>query len=418
MSGVLAIIPARGGSKGIPHKNVRLFLGKPLLAHTIEHARQAPSVTRVVVSTDDAEIAAVALQYKAEAVTRPAEISGDTAGSEAALLHVLDHLKADEGYEPDLIVFLQATSPLRQPGDVQAAIEMLRREQADSLFSGSPIHGFLWRVHEGRLTSVSMDYRRRPRRQDVGEDFIENGSIYIFKPWVLRQHNNRLGGKIVLFPEDPLNMFQIDELSDLELMERLASLAHFQPGRTDLQAIRLLVLDFDGVMTDNRVLVGQDGTEAVWCHRGDGWGIARLKERGVQIIVISTETNTVVAARCRKLGLDVVQACDDKLGTLRHVIEEHELSPHQVAYVGNDVNDLECLRWVGCPIAVADAMPEVREVARLVTTQSGGSGAVREVADWLIAAHDMATMTSRAKSPFDQTVAPETRAHDKSYGGA
>src|SRR3954467_12096692 len=113
MSGVLAIIPARGGSKGIPRKNVRPFLGKPLLAHTIEHARLAPSVTRVVVSTDDAEIAAIAGRHGAEVVTRPADISGDVAGSEAALRHVLDHLEAAERYEPDLVVFLQATSPLR-----------------------------------------------------------------------------------------------------------------------------------------------------------------------------------------------------------------------------------------------------------------------------------------------------------------
>jgi YrbI family 3-deoxy-D-manno-octulosonate 8-phosphate phosphatase len=156
-----------------------------------------------------------------------------------------------------------------------------------------------------------------------------------------------------------------------------------------LEAIRLLVLDFDGVLTDNRVLVSQDGAEAVWCHRGDGWGIARLKERGtVAIIVISTEANRVVEARCRKLGIEFIQGCDDKLTALRVVAERMKLSPNQVAYVGNDVNDLECLRWVGTPIVVADAMPEVHEAARLVTSRPGGYGAVREVADWLVAAHD------------------------------
>jgi YrbI family 3-deoxy-D-manno-octulosonate 8-phosphate phosphatase len=156
----------------------------------------------------------------------------------------------------------------------------------------------------------------------------------------------------------------------------------------DLEAIRLLVLDFDGVLTDNRVLVSQDGAEAVWCHRGDGWGIARLKERGMRIVVISTEANPVVGARCRKLGLDFVQACDDKLSALRELAGSLGLGPEQIAYVGNDVNDLDCLRWVGTPIVVADAMPEVHEVARLVTSRPGGYGAVREVADWLIVAHD------------------------------
>jgi YrbI family 3-deoxy-D-manno-octulosonate 8-phosphate phosphatase len=388
MSGVLAIIPARGGSKGIPRKNLQPFLGKPLLAHTIEHARQAPSVARVVVSTDDAEIAAVAQQHGALVVTRPADISGDTATSESALLHVLDHLRAAEGYEPDLVVFLQATSPVRRPNDVQAAIEMLEHEHADSVFSACPAHGFVWRSHRDQLTAMTYDYRQRPRRQEIGEDLIENGSIYVFKPWVLRQQNNRLGGKVAVYRMHPLDSFQVDEPGDIELLERLASRDRPQPGPLDLGAIRLLVLDFDGVMTDNRVLVAQDGAEAVWCNRGDGWGIGRLKERGMPIIVISTEANRVVEARCRKLGLDFVQGCDDKLSALKRIVEQRRLSPLQVAYVGNDLNDLECMCWVGLPIAVADAMPEVLAVARLVTVKRGGHGAVREVSDWLSVALD------------------------------
>jgi len=111
MKAILALIPARGGSKGIPHKNIRLLNGKPLIAYTIEQAQQTPAITRVVVSTDDAEIAGVAQKYGAEVVWRPAGLSGDTATSESALLHALDHLRDTEGYEPDLVVFLQATSP-------------------------------------------------------------------------------------------------------------------------------------------------------------------------------------------------------------------------------------------------------------------------------------------------------------------
>ncbi len=312
MSRVLVVIPARGGSKGILRKNVRAFLGKPLLAHSIEHARAAPSVSRVIVSTDDAEIADVSRSWGAEVVWRPQEISGDAASSESAIVHVLDSLKLTENYEPDLVVFLQATSPLRGAGQVQSAIELLERERADSLFSGVPVHGFLWRKVEDSVSSVSMDYRRRPRRQDIGEDFIENGSIYVFKPWVLREHNNRLGGKIVVFPQDALSIFQVDEPGDLELLERLAPLRRPKPDCARLAAVKLLVLDFDGVMTDDRVLVSQDGNEAVWCHRGDGWGIGQLKKRGVKIIVISTEVNRVVEARCRKLGIEFIQGCDDK----------------------------------------------------------------------------------------------------------
>ena len=153
-----------------------------------------------------------------------------------------------------------------------------------------------------------------------------------------------------------------------------------------MKDISLVVFDFDGVMTDNRVRVHQSGDEAVWCHRGDGLGIARLREAAFDIIVLSTETNPVVAARCRKLNIQAIQSCDDKLTALQQFAAGRNLSAGQIAYVGNDINDLACMQWVGWPIAVADALPDVRAVAKWVTRLPGGGGAVREVADRLVAA--------------------------------
>ena len=134
-------------------------------------------------------------------------------------------------------------------------------------------------------------------------------------------------------------------------------------------------------MTDNRAWIDQEGQEAVVVHRGDGWGIARLREAGLEIVVLSTETNPVVAARCRKLKLCHLQGCNDKLTALQSLAGERQLHASQIAYVGNDVNDLTCMQWVGWPIAVADAVPEIKTIARFVTKQPGGAGAVREVAD-------------------------------------
>ena len=155
-----------------------------------------------------------------------------------------------------------------------------------------------------------------------------------------------------------------------------------EPERA-LAAVALLILDFDGVLTDNRVLVDETGTEAVWCHRGDGWGIGSVKRAGVEVIVVSTEKNPVVSARCRKLKIDCIQGCDDKLTAVKALAHDRSLDASQVAYVGNDVNDLECLGWVGVPIAVADAERPVLAVAKLTTSRAGGFGAVREVCDWL-----------------------------------
>ncbi len=163
-----------------------------------------------------------------------------------------------------------------------------------------------------------------------------------------------------------------------------------------LREVELLVLDFDGVLTDNRVLVHEDGTESVWCHRGDGWGIARLKDAGLPVVVLSTETNGVVTARCRKLGVDCLQGQDDKGAALHRLLQARGVDAARVAFVGNDVNDLECLRAVGVPIAVADATGPARDAAVLVTTLPGGFGAVREVADWILAA----LAASKPQSPL------------------
>jgi YrbI family 3-deoxy-D-manno-octulosonate 8-phosphate phosphatase len=385
----VAIIPARGGSRGIPRKNVVPVAGRPLLAYTIEHARATAAIDRVIVSTDDAEIGEVAEQYGAEVIRRPAAISGDRAPSEAALLHALDELDAREGYRPDLVVMLQATSPLRRPDDVQRAIETLIEEDADSLFSACTVHGFLWHREAGDLSSIGYDYRDRRMRQDGPEDLLENGSIYVTRRELLCATRNRLGGRIAVHHMEPLDSFQVDEPSDLVLMERLLSNgASTDSGVVPAEGldVDLLVLDFDGVMTDDRVLVDQHGTESVWCHRGDGWGLARLRDAGVPIVVMSTEVNPVVGARCEKLRIDVMQSCDDKLRQLRQLAGARGIAASRIAFVGNDVNDLPGLRWVGVPIAVADAAPDVRAACRYVTRRPGGHGAVREVADWILAA--------------------------------
>lgn len=221
---IVAIIPARGGSKGIERKNIRVIAGLPLIAHSILSAKEVKLIDRVIISTDDSEIAKVARDYSAEVIFRPEELCGDIIMPDFALLHVLDYLKQNENYEPDLVVFLQPTSPLRKPHAIEDAIQTLQRKDADSLFSGCAVHGFVWRTNkDGDVSSFSYDYANRPRRQDAPKDFIENGSIYVFKPWVLRKNNNRLGGKIAMYEMSAVESFQIDEPNDLLLIEHLMS---------------------------------------------------------------------------------------------------------------------------------------------------------------------------------------------------
>ena len=148
--------------------------------------------------------------------------------------------------------------------------------------------------------------------------------------------------------------------------------------------IQMIVFDFDGVFTDNRVLVLQDGTEGVLCNRADGFGLEAVKKQGVRLLVLSKEKNPVVGARCKKLDLPCIQGCDNKEETLRHEAEELGISLKNIAYMGNDINDLECLKIVGLPACVADAYPSVKAVSLYVTEAKGGHGAVREFCDLIV----------------------------------
>jgi 3-deoxy-D-manno-octulosonate 8-phosphate phosphatase (KDO 8-P phosphatase) len=145
--------------------------------------------------------------------------------------------------------------------------------------------------------------------------------------------------------------------------------------------IRLIAFDFDGVFTDNMVFTFEDGREAVRCCRSDGLGLQTLKFHGIDMVVISTEENTVVTARCKKLNISCIQGCKDKLSVLQEVIRKKGISPDETAYVGNDVNDLPCLKYVGLPIIVHDAHPDLARFCRYRTNTAGGNGAVREICD-------------------------------------
>jgi len=215
----VAIIPARGGSRGIPRKNVIDVAGKPLIVWSIDAARAASAVDDVYVSTDDAEIAAVSRQCGAVVIERPAELAGDSSPSESALLHCLDRIE-ERGTAVSLVVFLQATSPVREGHDIDAAVELLRETGADSLFSCTKIEDyFMWEEAADGPRSVNYDFRSRKPRQDIAPRFLENGSIYVFTPGILREGHNRLGGKIAMYEMPFWKSWQIDDPDDIGLCE-------------------------------------------------------------------------------------------------------------------------------------------------------------------------------------------------------
>lgn len=207
---MVTIIPARGGSKGLPGKNLRTFCGKPLLAWSI---LQAPKP--VYVSSDNVEILLVAEAYGAIPIKRPDELATDEASSESALAHVLACID-----EPQEIIFLPPTAPLRYSHDIIRALQIFRKSGADSLFSSCELQDFCgWTEQDGQLRGLTFDPMNRGRRQDRKPIYLENGSIYIFKPKLLQDTGNRLGGKIVRYPMQFWQSFEIDDQETFDLCE-------------------------------------------------------------------------------------------------------------------------------------------------------------------------------------------------------
>lgn len=397
---VLAIIPARGGSKGIPGKNILEFAGYPLIAYSIAAGLQAEKVTRVIVSTDDLEIAEVARSFGAEVpFMRPAKLAQDDTLDLPVFQHALTWLDENEDYHPDLVVQLRPTSPVRPVGLVDQAVGLLLdNPNADSVRGVVPAGQNpykMWRINKDGgmqplLTLEGVEEPYNSPRQQLPPVYWQTGHIDVIRPEVILEGGSMSGEVILPVYIDPAFTVDIDNKLDwarYEWLVRERDLNMIHPGgrpRPWPEDVKLVVFDFDGVMTDDRVWVDKDGVERVAANRGDGMGIELLLEAGFKSVIISTESNPVVATRAKKLGLPYFQGIGDKASTLRAYLESEHILGEETIYVGNDVNDLPCFPIVACAVAVADAHPAVMQEADQVLTRCGGRGAVREICDILI----------------------------------
>jgi YrbI family 3-deoxy-D-manno-octulosonate 8-phosphate phosphatase len=385
---VLAVIPARGGSKGLPNKNVRTLGGLPLVARTIRAAKEAPSVSVVAVSSDNNHILEIAARYGAMPVLRPAELATDTASSELAILHALSFAEEAAGARFDYVVFLQCTSPFTTGKEVEGLIQALRdNPDCECALLVSPNHGFLWRRSaSGAGVGINHNHlEQRKRRQDLEPEFRENGAGYAMRATTFNSVKSRFCGPVALV-ETQLPFIEIDDLHDFVLAEAILAHDKSQSVAPALQNIRALVTDFDGVHTDDYVYVGQDGQEQVRCSRKDGLGIDLLTRSGVSVLILSREQNAVVSARAKKLKCAVIQGVGDKLEVLNKWANEHMLTWDQIAYLGNDLNDLECMTQCAVSFAPSDAALAAKAAASVVLDTAGGQGVVREVCDIILSA--------------------------------
>ncbi|MCK4996957.1 acylneuraminate cytidylyltransferase [Candidatus Pacearchaeota archaeon] len=378
---IVAVIPARGGSKGIPRKNIKMIMGKPLIAWTIEQAKGSKYIDEVYVSTDDSEIKSISERFGAEIINRPENISGDTASTESALLHVSEALNEDY----DIMALFQCTSPMRYSSQIDEAIEKMVGTKSDSLLTGYENDSFYWN-NDGN--SMNYDFLKRPRRQDKEWEFVENGSFYLTEKEILLTVKNRLGGKVSQYLMPKWMSFEIDEPFDFELIEILMK-KKFLINQDDIdkkiKEIKMILFDVDGVFTNGLVTMSTSGDESLTFSRIDGKGIELLRERGYAIGVISSEDSTVVRKRMEKLKISEIHlGIKNKLEIYNQLKAKYNLDDSELCFCGDDVQDIQVMEKCGLKCCPLNAQLEVKNICDIKSDKIGGSGFVRDVADLIL----------------------------------
>lgn len=375
MADFVALVPLRGGSKSVPDKNIRLIAGKPLCAWVLEAACNSGMFTRVVVSTDSPHIAAVVRQLglPVEILDRPAEFATDSASTESVMLHAASVL------DFDVLVTIQATSPLVMPDDFRQASRLFVEGNYDSMLTAVRVKRFFWRED---ATALNYDPMARPRRQDFPGSFMENGAFYFTRKELLRQTHCRLGGRIGIYEMPEETAVEIDEPGDWEVVQRLLLYQHEAAHDRRLADVRLLVVDVDGTLTDAGMYWSADGEMLKKFNTRDAKGLELIRKLGVNVAIITAENSPIVVARAAKLGIEQCYVgVADKREQLLDLVRASAVSLSEVAYIGDDCNDLECMQIVGFSACPRDAVEAVKKVAHSVSTFPGGSGAVREICD-------------------------------------
>lgn len=386
MNKYVVFIPVRGGSKSIPLKNIKPINGRPLVYWTIDAAAGCPQVDKVYVSTDSGEIREAVERYrrvvgdaassKVECIERDPRTATDTASTESAMLEFAGK------YEFENIILVQATSPLLDDRNISEGIRTYEDGAYDSLLSVVRQKRFLWEERDGAYKAINYDPSVRPRRQEFDGYLVENGAFYITSRSALLESGCRLSGKIGVCEMDEASYFEIDEVSDWIIVEKLLR----KKSRTGAgRSIRLLAMDCDGVLTDGGMYYSEKGDELKKFNTKDGMGIALLRKAGIKTAIITGEDTQIVSDRAKKIKVDYLyQGVKDKLSVLEDIVQKEGISMEEVAYIGDDINDVACLEEAGMGITVRNATEAAKNAADLVMKSGGGEGAVREAIEYIL----------------------------------
>ncbi len=376
----IGFIPLRKNSKGIINKNKRKMVGRPLFTWVLGEAIFSELDEIYVFTDDESIIAFINREYswtnKVKALHRSKASAGDKASTESAILEFCDIIN----YDFDLFCLLQATSPCTTRKDINNCIEEIEKNGHDSALTVAQTHRFIWNK-DG--TPINYDIYKRPRRQDFEGLLVENGAIYVTTKTSLKESRNRLGNSIAIVKMDDEALYEIDNESDWIIVEQL--LINRQKRNKKSDRITHLVLDVDGVFTDGAVHYNKDGELSKKFDMRDGMGLEILREHNVKVMVMTSEQSDIVSQRMKKLKIeDVYLGVKDKFSLLNYIVQEKNISMANIAYVGDDVNDLTNICSVAWSLAPNNATQIVKQHADVILPTNSGNGAIRSACEFIM----------------------------------
>jgi N-acylneuraminate cytidylyltransferase len=387
----VAYIPVRGGSKSIPLKNIKPIGGRPLVYWVIDAAVNCSDIDKVYVSTDSIDIEKAVEEYKKTnansdklfCIGRAAHTATDTASTESAMLDFAGK------YDFEHMILIQATSPLLTSKHLEEAISTYKQGANHSLLSVVRQKRFIWEETAEGAKPVNYNFLKRPRRQEFDGYLVENGAFYITRKQLLLETECRISGKIGVYEMEEETYFEIDEPSDWMIIENLMSkriAKEKNETKTNVKkTIKLFATDCDGCLTDGGMYYTESGDELKKFSTQDGKGFELLRNQGIKTAIITSEDRQLVKRRADKLKIDALyMGVQDKLSVIKELATKFNLTLDEIAYMGDDLNDLEVLQNVGLSFSVPNGRPEVRAVADIVVPVKGGDGAIREAVTYIL----------------------------------
>lgn len=376
---VIAFIPARGGSKSIPEKNIKSFCGKPLIFWNLQELQNS-NADNIVVATDSEKIKNIVNSFnfsKVSVYDRSNENSQDISSTESVMLEYINSISLSD---TDTFMLVQTTSPFTQKNHFNEGLELF--EKHDAVLSCCESKRFSWR--DGK--SMNYDIYNRPRRQDFEGTLIENGAFYISSVSDIKKTKNRISGDIATYKMPEFTYIEIDEPEDWIVAESLMKKFILKDKNPDFSKIKIFLSDVDGVLTNAGMYYTENGDEFKKFCTYDGMGFQLLQKTGVKVGILTTEDRELNRRRAKKLGLDFdFHGAKDKLQIVKDLCEKENISLDEIAYIGDDVNCFELLSNAGVSACPMNAVSKIKSIPNIMQLKrNGGDGVVREFVEIIL----------------------------------